>query len=45
MNKPELNDIRINLQRQIDATYKQINQLMYALYGLTDEEIVLVEKT
>jgi len=31
------------LQRQIAATDKQIDQLVYALYGLTDEEIVLVE--
>ena len=33
------------LQRQITATDKQIDQLVYALYGLTDEEIALVEKT
>ncbi|MDP1996631.1 MAG: hypothetical protein Q8J90_05500, partial [Gallionella sp.] len=32
------------LQRQIDATDRQIDQLVYALYGLTDEEIALVEK-
>lgn len=31
------------LQRQIDATNKQIDQLVYALYGLNDEEIALVE--
>jgi hypothetical protein len=31
------------LQRQIDATDKQIDQLAYALYGLSDEEITLVE--
>lgn len=31
------------LQRQIDATDRQIDQLVYQLYGLTDEEIVLVE--
>ncbi|MCR4303120.1 MAG: N-6 DNA methylase [Gallionella sp.] len=31
------------LQRQIDAADKQIDQLVYALYGLTDEEIALVE--
>ena len=35
----------ILLQRQIAATDKQIDQLVYALYGLTDEEIALVEKT
>ncbi len=33
------------LQRQIDVTDKQIDQLVYALYGLTDEEIALVENT
>ncbi|MFA6014921.1 MAG: N-6 DNA methylase [Gallionellaceae bacterium] len=30
-------------QRQIDATDKQIDQLVYQLYGLSDEEIALVE--
>jgi hypothetical protein len=33
------------LQRQITATDKQIDQLVYALYGLTDDEIALVEKS
>lgn len=31
------------MQRQIDTTDKQIDQLVYALYSLTDEEIALVE--
>ena len=31
------------LQRQIAATDKQIDQLVYQLYGLTDEEIKIVE--
>lgn len=31
------------LQRQIDATDEQINALVYALYGLTEEEIAVVE--
>jgi len=31
------------LQRQIDATDRQIDQLVYELYGLTDEEIRIVE--
>ena len=31
------------IQRQIDATDKQIDQLIYQLYGLTDEEIQIVE--
>jgi len=31
------------IQRQIDATDKQIDQLVYELYGLTKEEIKIVE--
>ena len=31
------------LQRQISATDRQIDKLVYALYGLTDDEIALVE--
>jgi ADP-heptose:LPS heptosyltransferase len=31
------------VQRQIDATDKQIDALVYELYGLTDDEIALVE--
>ncbi|MCX5868031.1 MAG: N-6 DNA methylase, partial [Proteobacteria bacterium] len=33
------------LQRQIDATEKQIDQLVYELYGLTEEEIKIVENS
>ena len=32
------------LQRQIDATDRQIDQLVYELYNLTDEEIRIVEE-
>jgi hypothetical protein len=31
------------IQRQIDATDRQIDQLVYELYGLTDKEIKIVE--
>ena len=31
------------LNEQITATDKEINRLVYALYGLTDEEIAIVE--
>ena len=31
------------LQRQIDATDKQIDSLVYELYGFTEEEIKIVE--
>jgi hypothetical protein len=30
-------------QQQIEATYWQINTLAYKLYGLTEEEIAIVE--
>jgi hypothetical protein len=33
------------IQRQIDATDKQIDQLVYELYDLTEEEIRIVEET
>jgi hypothetical protein len=32
------------IQRQIDSTDKQIDQLVYELYGLTDKEICIVEE-
>ena len=32
-----------NLKRQIDATDRQIDKLVYELYGLTDKEIRIVE--
>jgi len=34
---------RTMLQRQIDAIDKQIDQLVYELYGLSDEEIKIIE--
>jgi hypothetical protein len=34
---------RTALQRQIEATDRQINALVYELYGLTNEEIKIVE--
>jgi hypothetical protein len=33
------------IQRQINATDRQIDQLVYELYGLTDAEIAIVEQT
>ena len=32
------------LSRQIEATDKQIDALVYELYGLTDEEVAIVEE-
>jgi len=34
---------REQIQREIEATDRQIDQLVYQLYGLTDEEIKIVE--
>jgi predicted nucleic acid-binding Zn-ribbon protein len=36
---------KINLQRQIDAADGQIDRLVYELYELTQEEIMIVEGT
>ena len=36
-------DDETRLQRQIDATDREIDRLVYDLYGLTDEEIAIVE--
>jgi len=35
---------REQIQREIDATDRQIDQLVYQLYGLSDEEIRIVEE-
>lgn len=35
---------KTRLEREIDATDCQIDQLVYELYGLTEEEIKIVEE-
>jgi type II restriction/modification system DNA methylase subunit YeeA len=35
---------REQIEREIDATDRQIDQLVYQLYGLTDDEIRIVEE-
>jgi hypothetical protein len=35
--------VKTVLQRQIEATDREIDRLVYELYGLTDEEIAIVE--
>jgi hypothetical protein len=35
---------REGIQREIDVTDRQIDQLVYQLYGLTDDEIRMVEE-
>jgi len=32
------------LERQMDATDRQIDQLVYELYGLTEQEMGIVDK-
>lgn len=36
-------EAKTSLERAIAATDKQIDELVYALYGLTDKEIAIVE--
>jgi len=36
-------DEKTRLQRQIDVSDRQINRLVYELYGLTEEEIKIIE--
>lgn len=36
---------KLKLQRQIAATDRQIDKLVYQLYGLTEEEIKIVEES
>ncbi len=38
-----LPDEKERLQRQIQSTDRQIDKLVYELYGLTEEEIKIVE--
>ena len=35
----------VELQQQIDETDRKIDQMVYELYGLTDEEIQIVENS
>ena len=43
MYDAKLPHIKTTIQRQIESADKQIDQLVYKLYGLTDEEIKIVE--
>ena len=45
LSKIKIENRRTILQRQIDATDKKINELIYKLYGLTKEEISIVEES
>ena len=38
-------DEKTFLQKQIDATDREIDQLVYQLYGLTPDEIALIEES
>jgi len=44
LSKTKTDNERIIIQRQIDATDQQIDQLVYELYGLTKKEIQIVEE-
>ena len=43
VNFPRTPQEKESLQRQIAATDRQIDNLVYELYGLTEEEIKIVE--
>jgi len=43
LEKAKAPDDKTKLQRQIDATDHEIDRLVYDLYGLTEEEIGIVE--
>jgi hypothetical protein len=43
LSAEQLPQRREQIQREIDATDRQIDSLVYQLYGLSEEEISLVE--
>jgi hypothetical protein len=43
LSQPQTPQAKTMLKRQIEATDRQIDRLVYELYGLTDEEIRIVE--
>jgi hypothetical protein len=43
LSQPQTPQAKTMLNRQIEATDRQIDRLVYELYGLTDEEIKIVE--
>jgi len=45
LNKASFESQKEPIQRQITATDKRIDELVYKLYGLTEEEIRIVEET
>ncbi|MCX5636551.1 MAG: Eco57I restriction-modification methylase domain-containing protein [Planctomycetota bacterium] len=45
LNDAKIPDENTRIQRQISATDNQIDHLVYNLYGLTEEEITIVEKS
>ncbi|MBN1795923.1 MAG: hypothetical protein JW804_04560 [Sedimentisphaerales bacterium] len=45
LGESKVPDEKTKIQRQIDATDKKIDKLVYDLYGLTDEEIKIIEQS
>ena len=43
MTKARTPQDKSTIQRQIEANDKQIDQMVFELYGLTDQEIAIVE--
>ncbi|HZL38104.1 MAG TPA: hypothetical protein VFC78_22500 [Tepidisphaeraceae bacterium] len=44
LSAEQLPQRREQIQREIDATDRQIDQLVYRLYGLTEAKIAIVEE-
>jgi hypothetical protein len=45
LNDAKIPDEKVRIQRQIDSTDRQIDRLVYDLYGLTSDEIAIVENS
>jgi len=44
LKETDLPQTKTIIQRQITATDQQIDKLVYELYGLTDEEVAIMEE-
>ena len=44
INQANFRAYKTRCQREIEATDRQIDQLVYELYGLTEKEVKILEK-
>ena len=45
LDTAQLQDDKTRIQRRIDSTDREIDKLVYELYGLTEDEIKIVEES